>query len=223
MKACYPSSFQGKGGVKSYFTSTEISQNIGKGFAEIRKWEFKQGIHPVIQTWYGKHFEEHTWAPTFLLVYILESSMFSRLQIRKVIVVFKTQKEGSILADRDQGCSVIGKFTQGRRIEGDLNASDRPMGASYSGKSGSLMGALQRWPLVWKLSTAGLSPNRHTWERICWRTSTSRRTNYKRPMTVWRSPKSNSQKIFNHVIGYIITLFYDFDSKLSRTNQDQNH
>ncbi|MEW8688583.1 MAG: hypothetical protein AB2556_22445, partial [Candidatus Thiodiazotropha sp.] len=78
MKACYPLCFQGMGEAKPYFErfghqthrmvrvaiNGAVPKDIGTGFAEIQEWEFDTTCHPVIPTWFGKHFasESGGWA-----------------------------------------------------------------------------------------------------------------------------------------------------------------
>jgi hypothetical protein len=72
MKECYSASFQGKGKAAPWFQGfghpghcrTRVSihgplpADIGTGFAEVQKWEWKDTYHPVIATWFGRHFVE---------------------------------------------------------------------------------------------------------------------------------------------------------------------
>ncbi len=66
LNACYPASFQGHGEAKPYserfghpsHRMTRVSINgplpkdIDTGFAEVQEWEFKEGVHPVIPSWF---------------------------------------------------------------------------------------------------------------------------------------------------------------------------
>jgi len=139
MKACYPASFQGKGEAKPYFErfghpthrmtrvaindylTRENFKDIGSlketGFAEVVEWEFND-CHPVIPAWYGKHFAEHGWAPTQLLAFLIESGILKTLKVREAIIAFEKQTEVWLPEDRNQGCSIIGKFTQGSKAGG---------------------------------------------------------------------------------------------------------
>jgi len=79
IKACYPASFQGMGEAQQYFTrfghpthrmtrvaiNGPLPEDIGTGFAEVQEWEFAD-CHSVIPAWFGKHFAEYGWAPSFL-------------------------------------------------------------------------------------------------------------------------------------------------------------
>ncbi|MEW8688903.1 MAG: hypothetical protein AB2556_24050, partial [Candidatus Thiodiazotropha sp.] len=124
MKACYPASFQGMGEAKPYFErfghpthrmvrvaiNGALPKNIGTGFAEIQEWEFDATCHPVIPAWFGKHFASKSGggAPTQLLAFLTESS-------RRAIIAFKKQTDVWLPENRDLGCSVISKFTQGAK------------------------------------------------------------------------------------------------------------
>ena len=88
-----------------------LPQDIGTGFAEVQEWKFN-GCHPVIPAWFGKHFAEHSWAPTPLFTFLTEYCLLKTLKVRKAIVAFKKQTEVWLPEDRDHGCSIIGKFTQ---------------------------------------------------------------------------------------------------------------
>lgn len=126
MKACNPASFLGMGEAKRYFERfghprqrmTRVSINgplpkdIGTGFAEVQEWQF-QDCHPIIPAWFGKHFAEKGWAPTQLLVFLVDSGILINLKIREAIVAFEKQTEVWLPEDRTQGCIIMGKFTQG--------------------------------------------------------------------------------------------------------------
>jgi hypothetical protein len=132
MKACYAASFHGMGEAKPYFERfghpthrmTRVSingplpQDLGTGFAEVQAWEFKAQVHPVIPAWFGKHFAEQQWAPSPLLVYLKESGLLKTLMVREAIIAFEKQTEVWLPEDHDQGCSIIGKFTQGSKADG---------------------------------------------------------------------------------------------------------
>ena len=71
MKSCYPASFQGEGEAKPHFErfghpmhrmtrvliNGALPNDIGTGFAGVQNFAFKEGIHPVIPLWFGKHFK----------------------------------------------------------------------------------------------------------------------------------------------------------------------
>ncbi|KAF0484341.1 hypothetical protein F8M41_023026 [Gigaspora margarita] len=117
MKSCYPASMQGKGECASWFNrfghpthhlvrvavNGELAENNITGFAQIRSFKFASNIHSVIPVWYGKHFacrggegceKEKGWVPIVLLRYLLE-----------------------LPRNRDISCAIIGKFTQGGKID----------------------------------------------------------------------------------------------------------
>ncbi|MEW8688317.1 MAG: hypothetical protein AB2556_21100, partial [Candidatus Thiodiazotropha sp.] len=88
---------------------------IGTGFAEVQEWEFAATCHPVIPAWFGKHFASEGWAPTQLLALLTESGLLKSLKVRETIIAFKKQTDVWLPEDRDQGRSIIGKFTQGAK------------------------------------------------------------------------------------------------------------
>ena len=167
MKSCYPASFQGMGEAKPYFERfghpthrmTRVSingplpQDIGTGFAEVEEWEFKH-THPVIPAWFGKHFAKQGWVPTPLLTFLMESGLLTKLKVREAIVAFEKKTEVWLPENRDQGCSIIGKFTQGskadckrltRRLVTDQGELDFLV--KDTRESGTLVGAPQKCPL----------------------------------------------------------------------------
>ena len=131
MKACYPASFQGMGEAKPYFgrfghpthrmTCVAINgpfpKDIGTGFAEVQEWESEATCHPVIPAWFGRHFACSGWAPTQLLAILTESGLLRSLKVREAIISFENQTEVWLPESRDQGCSIIGKFTQGSKAD----------------------------------------------------------------------------------------------------------
>lgn len=168
MKTCYPASFRGFGEASSYFerfghpghSLTRVSINgslpkdIGMGFVEVVEWTFDRDIHPVIPAWFGRHFEEKGWAPTSLIVYLTESGILTHLRIREAIISYTNQKKVWLPEDRDQGCSIIGKFTQGAKADGkrltrrlvtDLGELDYLVRDTR--QNGTLVGAPQKCPL----------------------------------------------------------------------------
>lgn len=168
MKACYPASFQGLGDAKPYFERfghpthrmTRVSINgplpedIQTGFAEVQEWEFSDTCHPVIPAWFGRHFADAGWAPTPLLAFLVERSLLKTLKVREAIVSFKKQTEVWLPQDRDQGCSIIGKFTQGSKAEGKrltrrlvTDEGELDYLVRDTRQSGTLVGAPQRCPL----------------------------------------------------------------------------
>ncbi|RHZ75704.1 hypothetical protein Glove_212g84 [Diversispora epigaea] len=82
----------------------KLPQEDITGFAQVRSFKFASNIHPVIPVWYGKHFacrsgdgcgKEKGWVPIVLLQYLLEVGIL----------------------ENDISCAIIGKFTQGGKIE----------------------------------------------------------------------------------------------------------
>ena len=70
-----------------------IPKDIGTGFAEVQEWVFKQGFHPVIPAWFGRHFAEQGWAPTALLAFLTGSGLLKHLVYRETIITFKKQTD----------------------------------------------------------------------------------------------------------------------------------
>ena len=171
MKACYPASFQGMGEAKPYIEQfghpshhshhmTRVAINgalprdIGTGFAEVQEWEFEANCHPVIPAWFGRHFEDAGWAPTSLLAFLVESGLLKSLTVREAIVSFRRQTEVWIPDDRDEACSVIGKFTQGSVADGKrltrrliIDQGELYFLVRDTRQSGILVGASQKCPL----------------------------------------------------------------------------
>ena len=116
MKACYPASFQGMGEAKPYFErfghpshhmtrvaiNGALPRDIGTGFAEVQEWEFEANCHPVILAWFGRHFADAGWAPTPLLVFLVESGLLKTLKVREAIVSFGRQTEVWLPDSRDE-------------------------------------------------------------------------------------------------------------------------
>ena len=168
MKSCYPASFQGEGEAKPYFQrfghpshrmtrvaiNGSLPQDIGTGFAQVSTWKFASDCHPVVPAWFAKHFDEKGWAPTQLLAYLVETGLLTSLEVTDAILSFKQQKEVWLPDNRDQACSVIGKFTQGSKADGrrltrrlvtDEGELDYLVGDIR--QSGTLVGAPMRCPL----------------------------------------------------------------------------
>ena len=114
MKACYPASFQGMGEAKPYFQrfghpthhmtrvaiNGALPRDLGTGFAEVQEWEFEDTCHPVIPAWFGRHFEDAGWAPTPLLVFLVESGLLKTLEVREAIVSFESRlKSGYLMVE----------------------------------------------------------------------------------------------------------------------------
>ena len=95
-----------------------LPRDIGTGFAEVQEWEFEDKAHPVITAWFGKHFAEQGRAPTPQLALLVEEGLLKSLKVHETIIAFEKQAEVWVPEDRDQGCSIIGKFTQGSKADG---------------------------------------------------------------------------------------------------------
>ena len=168
MKACYPASFKGQGEARPYFQrfghpghrmtrvaiNSTLPEDIGTGFAEVQEWKFDPTVHPVIPAWFGKHFSVNSWAPTPLLAYLVEKGLLTSLKVREAIIAFEKQAEIWLPEDRDQGCSIIGKFTQGSKAEGKrmtrrlvTDQGELDFLVRDTRQSGTLVGAPQRCPL----------------------------------------------------------------------------
>ena len=100
-----------------------LPRDIGTGFAEVQEWEFEATCHPVISAWFGRHFADAGWPPTPLLAFLVESGLLKSLKVREAIV-----SEVWLPDDRDEACSVIGKFTQDSVANGK-RLTRRPGGA----------------------------------------------------------------------------------------------
>ena len=128
-----------------------LPRDIGTGFAEVQEWEFEANCHLVIPAWIGRHFADAGWAPTPLFV---ESGLLKSLKVREAIFSFGRQTDVLLPDDRDEACSVIGRFTQdsvadGKRLtrrlvidQGELDFLVRD-----TRRSGTLVGAPQKCPL----------------------------------------------------------------------------
>ena len=168
MKACYPVSFQDIGEAKPYLErfvhpshymtrvaiNGTLPRNVGTSFTEVQEWEFEATCHPVIPAWFRRHFADAGWAPTPLLVFLVESGLLKTLKIKEAIFSFGRQTEVWLPDGRDETCSVIGKFTQGsvadgkrltRRLVIDLGELDFLVHDTR--QSGTLVGAPQKCPL----------------------------------------------------------------------------
>ena len=131
-----------------------LPADFGTGFAQVREWTFAEVVHPVIPSWFGSHIREKGWAATALLTYMRDPGLLTWLEVTEAIVAFEKQTKVWLAEDRNQGCSIIGKFTQGstadgkrltRRLvtdEGELDYLVRD-----TRQSGTLVGAPMKCPL----------------------------------------------------------------------------
>ena len=112
---------------------------------------YLSSCHP---RWFGRHLADASWAPTPLLVLLVESCLLKTLKVREAIVSFGRQTEVWLPDGRDETCSVIGKFTQGsvadgkrltRRLVIDQGELDFLVGDTR--QSGTLVVAPQMCPL----------------------------------------------------------------------------
>ena len=174
MKACYPASFQGQGEAARWFKrfghptsrmarvaiNGPLPKDIGTGFVQVRSWQFANDLHPVVAAWFGTHFQTKQWAPMALLTYMVETSLLLNLEVVEAIIAFKTQKEALWLPDsRDQACAVIGKFTQGGKVDGKrltrrlvTDQGELDFLVRDTRQSGTLVGAPEKCPVGWILT-----------------------------------------------------------------------
>ena len=134
-----------------------LPEDIGTGFAEVQAWEFAADCHPVVPAWFGKHFADATsggWVPTQLLSFMTESGLLKSLRVREAIISFEKQTEVWLPDDGNQGCSIIGKFTQGSKTDGKrltrrlvTDEGELDYLVRDTRKSGTLVGAPARCPL----------------------------------------------------------------------------
>ncbi|ELT92298.1 hypothetical protein CAPTEDRAFT_209508 [Capitella teleta] len=89
MKACYPASFQGLGKAKPYF------ERFGHPTDRMTRVSINGDLPKDIDTDRG----------------------IATFKIREATITFKKQTEVCLPEDRNQGCSIIGKFIQGRKAD----------------------------------------------------------------------------------------------------------
>ena len=173
MKACYPASFQGQGEAAPWFRrfghpghrmarvaiNGPLPVDVGTGFARVRSWEFAPDCHPVIPAWFGGHLVAKGWAPTALLAYLTETGLLTHLEVTEALVALRPQRNVWLPDNRNQACSVIGKFTQGSKADGKrmtrrliTDQGELDYLVDDCRKSGSLVGAPERCPLGWVLT-----------------------------------------------------------------------
>ncbi|RHZ45883.1 hypothetical protein Glove_645g58 [Diversispora epigaea] len=83
-------------------------------------------ISSVIPVCYGKHFacrsgdrcgKEKGWVPIVLLRYLLEVGILESVSIGEAIIFLTKQTKVWLPKNQDISCAIIGKFTQGGKIE----------------------------------------------------------------------------------------------------------
>ncbi|RHZ71197.1 hypothetical protein Glove_261g44 [Diversispora epigaea] len=140
IKECYPVSMRGQGECITWFKRFEhpthhlvrvavnrkLPQEDITGFAQVRSFKFASNIHPVIPVWYGKHFacrnrekcvKNKGWVPIVLLQYFLETGILEDLTIGEAIISLTQQTKVWLPENQNVSCAIIGKFTQGGKIE----------------------------------------------------------------------------------------------------------
>ena len=147
-----------------------LPKDIGIGFAEVQEWEFEAICYPVIPVWFGRHFArpEGGWAPTQLLAFLTESGLLRSLKVKEAVISFENQTEVWLPESRDQGCSVIGKFTQGAKADGKrltrrlvTDRGELDYLVRDTRQSGTSVGAPERCPLG-HILTYRIVPNHST-------------------------------------------------------------
>ena len=85
---------------------------------------------------------------------MVEKGILTYLEVTEAIVSFETQKEVWLSEDRDQGFSIIGKFTQGAKADGKrltrrlvTDRGELDYLVRDTRQSGTLVGAPERCPL----------------------------------------------------------------------------
>ncbi|CAG8804042.1 5353_t:CDS:2, partial [Racocetra persica] len=108
MKECYPASMRGQGEYTPWFN------------------RFRYSTHYLVRVAYRKHFacrsgegcgKEKGWAPIVLLRYLLEVGILESVTIREAIIFLTKQTKVWLPRNRDISCAIIGKFTQGGKID----------------------------------------------------------------------------------------------------------
>jgi hypothetical protein len=104
----------------------ELPKDNITGFAQVSSFKFAPDIHPAIPAWYGKHFacrsgegcgKKKGWTPIVLLQYLLEVGILKSVTIGEAIISFTKQTKVWLPKNRDISCAIIGKFTQGGKID----------------------------------------------------------------------------------------------------------
>ena len=140
MKECYPASMRGQGECSPWFkrfghpthhlvrvaVNGELPPDDITGFAQVRSFRFVSNIHSAIPVWYGKHFacrsgegcgKTKGWTPIVLLRYLLEAGILESVSIGEAIISLTRQTKVWLPKNRDISCAIIGKFTQGNKVE----------------------------------------------------------------------------------------------------------
>ena len=99
----------------------------------------------MIQAWYGRYFADKGWVPTGVL---------KSLKAGEAIISLGKQTDVWLPEDRDQGCAIIGKFTQGSKARGKrltrrlvTDPGELAFLVRDTLMNGTLVGAPQRYPL----------------------------------------------------------------------------
>lgn len=108
----------------------------------------------MIQAWDGRHFADKGWVPTALLSFLTEPGVLKSLKVVEAISSFSKQTDAWLPEDRDQGCAIIGKFTQGSKARGKrltrrlvTDPGELAFLVRDTLMNGTLVGAPQRYPL----------------------------------------------------------------------------
>src|SRR5437762_7815238 len=142
MKECYLASMRGQGECSPWFkrfghpthhlvrvaVNGKLPQNDDdiSGFAQVKTFKFVSNNHPAIPVWYGKHFacrsgegcgKAKGWMPIVLLRYLLKVGLLESVTIGEVIISLTKQTKVWLPKNRDISCAIIGKFTQGSKVE----------------------------------------------------------------------------------------------------------
>ena len=126
MKHCYPASFKGLGDCEEYykryghpdsqFFRVALDgryESTANGFVKLTTWRFKEGLHPIIYAWYGRHIEEKGWLPVPLLKFFEERGLL-QYTAHEAILCHGDNTQW-LPEDNHAARIVIGKFTQGAR------------------------------------------------------------------------------------------------------------
>src|SRR5271154_7178073 len=140
MKECYPASMQEQGEYSPWFkrfghptyhlarvaVNEELPKDDITRFAQVSSFKFAPEVHSVVPAWYGKHFtcrsgegcgKKKGWTPIVLLRYLLEVGILESVTIGEAIISLTKQTKVWLPKNRDISCAIIGKFTQGNKVE----------------------------------------------------------------------------------------------------------